>query len=177
MAYALVSLGSAVQSVSGSAVSGLAFGQATVAGHLLICWWEGDGSATVASTPSGWTAAISGGATGTSCAAQIFYKIAAGSDAVPSFGAISSSQQAVQLAEFSGNPASSPLDQTGTASSTTSTDTATAGATDAASNELLITTAGVFYSRATTDSTGSVTSNNATITAAGNNAGASSVSH
>lgn len=145
MAYALVgSVGTVVQSSSGGAISGLAYPQTATTNHLLIAWWSGDGAATLPSTPTGWS--IGKTQTGTSCAAAVYWKVAAGADAVPAFAAVTSSVQSVQLAEFSGNLTSAPNDQVGGTAGTTSTLVATATGTDAAAGELIVYSTTAFYS-------------------------------
>jgi hypothetical protein len=81
-----------------------------------------------------------------------------------------------QLAEFTGGATSSPLDKSGTATGTSSPLTATFGAADTASGELLLISSGDFRSAARTPND-ILTSNHATITQAGNNNGVSNASH
>lgn len=137
MAYALVgSLGAAVSAAANTTVTP-AYGQTPTANNLLICWATDGGGVTLPPTPSGWTSAVSEAAT-SACATAIFYKIAAGSDAQPSFTALSGTVWSAMLGEFSGNPTSSPLDRTAAGRGTASPAAATAATADAAQGELLI---------------------------------------
>lgn len=106
--------------------------------------------------------------------ATIYYKIAAGADTAPTIAAITSGLIAAQLAEFSGNSAT-PSDKVGS-SVAPPPGTATFGAADTASGELLIVVGADTRSvaRATNDTW---TSNHATVTQAGNNNGTSSLNH
>ena len=70
--------------------------------------------------------------------AVIFYKIAAGGDAAPTVAAITSAVISAQLAEFSGNATTTPVDQTGLGGGATSPETATLGAADTAAGELIL---------------------------------------
>ena len=94
-------------------------GQNRTAGNLLLCWVSGAVELTTLTyvapaTPSGWTKAIQSDNGGNQPVAAIFFKIATGADAAPTFAAASPAgspqQWVVQLAEFTGNTAS-PLDQ------------------------------------------------------------------
>lgn len=153
MAYNLVgSLGAVVQSASGAAISGLAYGQTPTKNNLLITWWLGLGATTLPSVPTGWTAAVT--RQGTSCAAAIAYRISvSGNDAVPAYGAITSSVQTVQLGEFSGNSLTDirsavnpPRDVTGVGSGTGASTSIAAGQPDLVGGELLIYCTGALYS-------------------------------
>jgi hypothetical protein len=176
VAYALVgSLGAEVSSGSGSAISGLAYGQTPTIHDLLIAWWSGCGSTTVPAASAlgtGWQrdVSITVGSGTTGSAAAIYSKIAVGSDAVPSFAAISSCVQQVMLGEFSGNATTSWLDQIGSvAGSSTSPSVATCAAADAQSGELVIVAACVFRSNSGTEPSDAVTINNGTANATNNN--------
>lgn len=173
--YALVgSAGTAVVGTSGGAISTLAFGtgESRTAGNLLICWAVGGGVSTLPTTPSGWSSAL--GLAGTSCSAAVFYKIAAGGDAAPSFGAVTSQTWVAQVAEFSGNASSAPADTNGgTSTPGTGTMTAVNQAIDAQSGELDTFCAVAFYSTTTTRTLTSALNNGATATLTGNNSGAS----
>jgi hypothetical protein len=176
MAFALVgTIGVASQGAVTSAVTP-AWGTSEnrTAGNLLICFVAVTGVTTQAVTPSGWTQGPSQGAN--SCSTTIFYKIAAGADAAPTIAAITSGIIAAQLAEFSGNATSSPIDQNSSGGSTSSPVTVNLVTPDVASGELLVMAGADFRSAARTP-TDSLTSNNATITAAGNNNGVSSANH
>jgi hypothetical protein len=176
MAYALVgTIGTASQGAASAAVTpAFGTGESRVLGNLLICFVAISGVATLPTTPSGWS--IGKQQAGTSCSATIYYRLAAGADTAPTIAAITSGVIAAQLAEFSGNLAASPLDQTGSASGTGSPLTGTFAAVDALSGELIVMTGADLRSiaRASNDTW---TSNNATITAAGNNNGATSTNH
>ena len=176
MAYALVgTIGATGQTAPSSGVTPpWGTGESRTAGNLLICFIGVTGTATLPVTPSGWT--IAKQIAGTSCSATIYYKIAAGSDTAPTIAAVVGGVIAYQLAEFSGNATTSPLDQTGSATGTSSPITATQGAVDTAVGELLLTCGSDFRStgRAPNDTW---TSNNATITQAGSNNGTTSTTH
>jgi hypothetical protein len=148
-------------------------GESRTTGNLLICFISVAGSASSIGTVSGWNQANV--MSFTSCSAWIYYKIATGSDAAPTIGPVTSGVIAVQLAEFSGNSAA-PFDKTGTGSGTSSPVTATFGSADTASGEL-ITMCGADFRSAARTPNDTWTSNNATITQAGNNNGASSANH
>ena len=174
MAIALVgTIGAVSQGAAGAAVTP-AFGTSEnrTAGNLLICWVAGDAVATAPTTPSGWS--VGKTVTGTSCAAAIFYKIAAGADAAPTIAAVTSQVWAARLAEYSGNNAV-PLDQVSSATGTTSPIVATNGSADVVSGELMVVAAADFYSTAATK-TLTHTLNNATATST-SNASTSTVSH
>lgn len=175
MAYALVgSLGTAVQTAAGVALTTWTYGQTPTANNLLIATVTVTGSATLPTTPSGWS--ILSQVAGTSCSATVYYKIAAGSDSVPTIAAITSGLIAGQLSEYSGNPVSAPTDQTGTATGTTSPITATASGTNVSTGELII-MAGADRRSAARASNDTWTSNDGTVTQAGSNNGTSSTNH
>jgi len=175
MAFALVgTIGTAVQSTVGASASPT-FGasETRAAGNLLILFSSVTGTATLPGTPAGWTIAIQ--KAGTSCSATIYYKIAAGSDAAPTISGVTSGLIAAQLAEYSGN-SGTPLDQSGSAATTSSPCTATFGGASKATTDLFLAATGDFRSVARTP-TDTITSNHATVTQAGNNNGVSSVNH
>jgi hypothetical protein len=177
MAFALVgALGAATQgaAVNTAVTPAWDAGASRTAGNLLICFCASTGAGTFPTIPAGWSEARA--QIGTSCAAGIYYKIATGADAAPTIAAIPSSRIAAQLAEFSGNATISPLDQNSFNGGTTSPRTFTMGAPDATSGELLVLAGADFRSAARTPND-TWTSNNATITQAGNNNGVSSVDH
>ena len=152
MSYALVgSIGAVAKpAVNAAAAPAWGAGETRVAGHLLVCWVTGmksaSGSAGAAygapATPSGWTRAIMGDDGGAQPVGAIFYKIATGGDAAPTFAAGGTGQSWVaQLAEFSGNTAA-PLDQTAASPNlgTTATGwTVTCPGTDATVPALVVT--------------------------------------
>lgn len=176
MAYALVgSAGAVSQSATGASVTP-AWGtsESRTANNLLICWIAVDGNSSAPATPSGWSLAVS--TTGTSSAAAVFYKIAAGSDAAPTISAVTSGIISAQLAEFSGNASVSPLDKTGSNSGTTSSLTATTAGADAQSGELVIAANAAFYSASATKTFSLSMNNGATATAA-SNAATSTANH
>lgn len=174
--YAIVgTIGVVSQGAAGAAVTpAWGTGESRTAGNLLICFWSTAGATGTGTIPSGWSQPTTAG--GTSCICGIYYKIAAGGDAAPTLSAVVSGVRAAQLAEFSGNAASGPLDRSATAASTTSPVTATAGVADLAASELLLLTSADFRSAARTPND-TLTSNHGTITQAGNNNGVSSVNH
>jgi hypothetical protein len=159
VAYALVgSVGALATSSSGGAITpAWGTGENRTAGNLLVAWWAAD-YAYVQAVPSGWTLAV-----GSSSLAAIYYRVATGGDAAPTFGALSSTTQYVQLAEFSGGVTSNVLDQTGYSSVAGSPTTATLSAADRATGELLV-AATMDYRSASVTNTDSLTSNNGTFT-------------
>jgi hypothetical protein len=141
-------------------------------GNLLICSVACTGSATIPSTPTGWTSAAS--KAGTNVSAIIFYKIATGADAAPTISGVTNAVLSVQLAEYSGASVGAK-DRYGSASGTTSPLTATANGRDINKGELLI---GVGAMRlAFGDGMAiSATSNNASLTQV-NNGGVGTAHH
>lgn len=181
MAYALVgTIGAASQGAVTTAVTP-AWGTSEnrTAGNLLICFCVVTQAATVPANISGWTRTFFS-SSGNLCGFAIFYKIAAGADAAPTIAAITNGFIAAQLAEFSGNPATSPEDQSGAASNTGTSPITTTfsnpGSNDVAAGELLIIVSADARSAARTPSD-TLTSNHGTITQAGNNNAASSANH
>lgn len=178
MAYALVgTIGAAVQTASGVALSTWAWGasESRTVGHLLIATVGVTGSATLPTTPAGWN--IGQQLAGTSCSATVYWKIAAGSDGVPTINAITSGLIAGQLAEYSGNGGgNTPTDQTASAAGTGNPITATAGGTDAATGELLV-MCGADRRSVARSPNDTWTSNNGTVTQEGSNNGTSSTDH
>ena len=171
-AIALVgSRGAAVQAASGVALTTWAYGQTPTAGNTLVATVTVTGSATLPTTPSGWS--IGKQVAGTSTSATVYYKVAAGSDGVPTIAAITSGLIAGQLSEYSGVGL---IDQSGSATSTSSPVTATAGGANAATGELLI-CAGADCRSTARASNDTWTSNDGTVTLAGSNNGTSSVNH
>ena len=178
MAYALVGTIGVVQTATAGnpLVCVWGVGESRTAGNLLVCFLSVLGSATTPTTPAGWSVAFSQNyATGTD-SATIFYKIATGADAAPTIAAITGGSLVAQLAEFSGNKTTSPLDQIGGVQSVSSPATASLGAADAASGELLLMAAADVRSTARA-SADTWTSNHGTITQAGNNNITSSTTH
>jgi hypothetical protein len=171
MAYALVG-------TIGVVSSGTSFtptwgtGETRTADNLLICFASIPSSQFPPTTPSGWL--IAKQLAGTSCNATIYYRIATGGDAGPIIS--STIATFAQLAEFSGNATSSPLDQSGSAAGTSSPLTATNSAIDTASAELIV-MAGVDFRSTARSPNDTWTSNNATIVQAGNNNAVSSTNH
>lgn len=174
MAFALVgSAGAASQGAANTAVTpAWGAGESRTAGNLLLLWVSGTGAATVPGTPSGWTQAVARG--GTSCSATIFYKIAAGSDAAPTVGAVASVVWAAHLEEWSGG--SGAQDRSSSNAGTTSPLTATNVANNGDVNELVAMCGADFRSvaRASNDTW---TSNHGTPTLRASNNGTSSVNH
>jgi hypothetical protein len=174
MAYALVgTIGAVSTGASGASVTpAWGTGENRNANNLLVALVSQNSGAGLTATPSGWTLAKS---VGTTTFVAIFYKIASGSDSAPTFAGVTGAILSAQLAEFSGNVSSSPLDQTGSALGSTSPQTATFAATDLRSGELLLISSFTGYS-AVNSATISLTSNNATVTNAGTD-GASGTGH
>jgi hypothetical protein len=175
VAYALVgTIGVASQgAVSAAVTPAWGTGESRTAGNLLIAFASVTGISTGPAAPSGWTPA--GTAAGGSCFAAIYYKIATGADAAPTFGAITGGLIAAQLAEFSGN-SSTPLDKQGSANGSSSPITATCSAADTTSGELLLMCIADRRSTARANNN-TWTSNNGTVTQAGSNNGVSSADH
>jgi hypothetical protein len=102
---------------TGTSSTTAAFGQATVAGHLLVLVVSCQNNSSVTnsvSTPTGWTAgptkvASSGTERGF---VAVFYKVAAGSDANPTFTVAGANTTRTVLQEWSGIDTSSPVDIT-----------------------------------------------------------------
>src|SRR4030095_1844256 len=116
MAFSLVgTIGAARQGALSAAVTP-AWGASEnrTAGNLLVCFVAGTGSGVGAApaAPSGWTR-VGVGSTTTSPTCALYYKIAAGADTAPTIAAITNVILTAQLAEFSGNASSSPLDKNG----------------------------------------------------------------
>lgn len=176
MAYAIVgTIGAVSQGTSGAAVTpSWGTSENRTANNLLLCWVAVTGVATLPTTPSGWSIGVQ--KAGTSVSSTVYYKIAAGSDAAPTIAAITSGVIAAQLAEFSGNTITSPLDQSGSAAGTTSPQTATAGAKSKTGTELIVSAAGAFYSAAATK-TFSETYNNGGSPTRTQNSGTSTANH
>lgn len=178
MAYALVgTIGTVVQSASGGAASPT-FGalETRTARNLLVCWALGQGTATLPSTPAGWTLASQ--VAGTSCSVSVYYKVATGADAAPVLALVASTVLTAQLAEFSGNsPNLAALDKTGTNAGVTSALVApTVGSPDEASGELVIAACGAFYSVGAT-SANSVAFNNGAAAIQSDNSASSTANH
>jgi prepilin-type N-terminal cleavage/methylation domain-containing protein len=144
------------------------------ANNLLVCFVAVGGSATLPTTPSGWT--IAKQIAGTSSSATIYYKTAAGGDATPTIAAITSGVISARLAEFSGGSHSSQLDRTGSGSGTSGTTTATSTLADTNSfGELILTANTIYYSVAATKTLTDVVNN--TVEVVTNNAGTSTLYH
>lgn len=169
MSYALVGSHGAVATAVVGATCSPAWGasESRTAGNLLLLWSSVLAVSTFTATPSGWSVAKQ--IAGTSVSQSLYYKIAAGGDAAPVLAGVTSGRQRAMLAEFSGNAASSPLDQVGSAVTTTTSMTATAGAVDAAAAELVIygsvavTTSGVARTLTDTLNNGATATNLATV--------------
>jgi hypothetical protein len=177
VAYALVgTIGVASQGAVTTAVTP-AWGTSEnrTAGNLLILFVGVTGSSTFLSAPSGWISDSGTQVAGTSCTANIFYKVAAGADAEPTIAAVTSGLIAAQLAEFSGN-SNVPFDIANGNFGTSSPVTSTLGAPDATSGELLLMCCADRRSaaRAPNDTW---TSNHGIVTQAGSNNGVSVADH
>ncbi|GAC1348391.1 MAG: hypothetical protein NVSMB18_36440 [Acetobacteraceae bacterium] len=141
MAIALVgSIGAASTGGVGLGVSpAWGAGENRTAGNLLVCWVGTDAGTTLPATPTGWSlAAQQVESVNVLAAGVIFYKVAAGADAAPTFAGVAGQTINAQLAEFSGAVGVTPLDQTASNSGTVSPITATAAAPDAAAGNLVI---------------------------------------
>ena len=168
MSYALVGSVGAVSTggVGGSVSPAWGTGESRTAGNFLLLWVSATVDATLPAAPSGWSTALQ--KAGTSCSASLFYAIAAGGDSAPTVAGVGSAILSARLAEFSGN-ASSPLDQSGSAAGTTSTQVATAGGADAASGELVAYVAAEYYSASATKTNSVALNNGASATDTNNN--------
>lgn len=111
-------------------------GQSRTAGDLLLCQVAVSGSATLPTTPSGWS--VGSQQAGANCSVTIFYKVAAGIDAAPTIAAITSGVIVAWLGELSGGATVSPVDQTASAAGTTTPQTATCSSPDQQADELVI---------------------------------------
>ena len=165
MTIALVgSLGGITQGGSGAAVTpAWGTGQNRAVNDLLVAWATCDAINTApATTTTPWTLAASFTTNSVlKVAGSLYYAIALGGDAAPAFSAIANGHINAMVAEFSGAAAASPLDQTSSASSgTTSPLVVNAASADAGSGELLVSCAGVFLSIAGTLATCANTYNN-----------------
>ena len=142
MAYALVGSLGTVNATAANTANTPSYGQTPTAGNLLVLFVGGYVADTLPATPSGWSVAKQvQEASGTQpCSASIFYKIAAGTDAQPTLAASTTPNWVAQLGEFSGNAATSPLDQSASAVGTGANfaATLTTGGEDAALGELVV---------------------------------------
>lgn len=175
--YSLVGvIGASLQSSSGGSLGALPWGsgESRTANNLLICTISVTGSATLPTTPTGWS--IAKQVAGTSCSATIYYKIATGSDGAPTFPGITSAIISGQLSEWMGNKQSSPLDQSGSATGTSSPITATAAGANTKQTDLIM-MAGADRRSTARASNDTWTSNDGTVIAGGNNNGTSSTDH
>src|SRR4029453_13736617 len=178
MAYSLVgTIGIASQAALSTAITP-AWGTSENrdVGNLLILFLAqtGTGVSAAPATPAGWTLAVNVEATNTGAA--MYFKIATGADTAPTIAAITNVTLAAQLAEFSGNATTSPKDKQGGNTGAASPVTATFSSADTSAGELLVICSADARSAARTP-TDTLTSNNATITQAGNNNGVSSANH
>ena len=174
MTIALVgSVGAVSVGTSGAAVTP-AWGTSEnrTAGNLLLLHVAVTGSATLPTTPSGWSVGIT--RAGTSCSAAVFYKKAAGADAAPTVAAITSGIINARLSEFSGTAIGLTL--TSVASGTTSPQKATNASADPANGSLMVSTMALLRSSASTLATDTATYTNATATSTSNSA-TSTASH
>jgi hypothetical protein len=123
-------------------------GENRTAGNLLLCWASVYGSATLPTTPTGWS--IGSQKAGTSVSATVFYRVATGADAAPTLAAISpGGVYECRIGEFTANTAS-PFDKAGSASGTTSPIVATCSAADSQIGNLIVSCATAWYSASTT---------------------------
>lgn len=160
--------GPSVSNGGGSRTPAWGTGSNRTAGNLLVAICSDPSTNTFWSTgnpPAGWSTAITkaGASFG---AVGIYYKIAAGGDAAPTFNG--GNRLYAQLMEFTGNAAASVLDQTGTLAFAATPATVTAAAADAASGELII---AAFSTRDLTNANTTLAMNNATAQASNSNGG------
>lgn len=178
MAYALVGSRGAATFGTLSAAITPAYGQTPTAGNLLILWVAGGGGSTLPAAPDGtWSTALQ--KLGSSNSSSIFYKIAGASETNPTVAAVTSVRLSGNLAEFSGNASSAPIDSvpsTG-ATGTTSPQTATNQAADVQAGELVIAASATRFSTAGTNSSGAHTFNNGATATSLNNNGTSNADH
>lgn len=170
MAYTLVgTIGATATGTGGTIVSpAWGAGESRTAGNLLVCWVSCGASATLVTTPAGWSVGFR--QAGTSCSAAVFYKIAAGADTAPVIAAITSATLSAQLAEFAGGAATSPADQSGGNATTSGAMTIVTGGADAAAGELVVGCNSAKYSLNAVHTLTDSLNNGATATATNNNA-------
>lgn len=176
MAYALVKASTAVTGASGASVTPV-FGQATAAGNLLIAWVATTaGTAAITTTSGGWTRVSDPG--GVDALVAIFYKAnSSASETAPTFTATGATFMWAALAEFSGGATTTPLDQSSSASGTTSPQVVAVGAADAASGELLVSAEEFALSNSGTHTSTDTYNNGATPTTNFNNDSTSTKTH
>jgi PKD repeat protein len=162
MSYALVGSKGAVSgsSVGGSVTPAWGSGEGRTAGNLLLLWVEGHLTATLPSAPAGWSIGARKAGSGGLCSASVFYKIAAGGDSAPTVAAATGTLWNVQLAEFSGNAMASTLDQTGSASGTSTPEVVTAASVDATPGDLVVVTGVLEFTISVTNPSSTHTLNN-----------------
>lgn len=177
MAYALV--GSAGAVASGGNNLQPAFGQATTAGNLLICWFTSDTNAVNQHIPTGWSAATGIGGANSGGDFGVLYKANCGSgETAPTLTWDSVTTVVACLAEFSGGATTSPLDQTKTTAAAGSSPSAvTSAGADVAAGELIIAIQLDGLSKAGTVTTSHTYNNGASAHYVGNNDATSSISH
>ena len=148
--------------------------ESRIAGHLLVCWVAVAGSATIPTTPSGWTSAVS--LAGTTSSVAIFYKIAAGSDTAPTIALITNGYISARLAEFDLGSSTPSLDKVGSVAGLTTPKLATASGVNTYSSGQLIVTASTIYCSMANTQIFADTVNNA-VSIAVNNATVSTRNH
>ena len=179
MPFATIALVGTVGAVSTGA-SGAAVtpawgtGESRTANNLLVLQVAVTGSATVPTTPSGWSSAVT--RAGTTCSVGTFYKVAAGADAAPTVVAITSGIINARLSEYSGADPTSPFVSSGANSGITSPLVATNGAADPATGSLMVSTVAHLKSSAGAITTQTDTYTNGTAIQTSNKA-TSTVSH
>lgn len=138
MSFALVgTIGSATQGTSGGQITfGAGTGENADIGNLLVIWLTGTGAATLPATPTDWS--IAAQVQGTSCSSSLFYKVATGTESSVTISGVTSVVWTGQWAEYSGGDPVVPLSESGTATGTTSTITATFGAPDDYGADLVV---------------------------------------
>lgn len=139
MAGALV--GSVGAIATGTTSIAPAFGQATTTGHCLIARLVWVGSNAITTTASGWSQAFTQ-ANGTATKTAIWFKPnSAAGETAPTFTSTSATYMAGDLSEWSGLDTTSPLDQTGGATGS-STGPGTSLSADAATGDVQIAVVG-----------------------------------
>lgn len=173
MAYALVGTIGAVSLGAANTAVTPAWGTSEnrTAKNLLVCWVAVHATATLPTTPGGWSIGVQ--KAGTSMSVTAYYKVATGADSAPQIGAMGANTfiQA-QLAEFSGGADGAPVANAGVGTAgLTSPIVATLGAIDPTTGTLVVVVGASFYSAAATKTlTHTVTGGATVITASQNNA-------
>ncbi len=171
MAYALVGTFGTV--ATGSTSCAPTFAQTTTANNLLVCWLAGAAGNFTGLT--GWTQAVTSG--NSNGRADVWYKVAAGSDSAPTATFTGGTNCAGCLAEFSGGPTTSLVDTTAGGAVATSPLLLTTAGNLAANGELICSSDVVVATKAGTDTTTDTYNNGATPTTNRNNDATSIITH